>query len=91
MDADNLRLVLPALVFMILMVVVFWSVVIRPQAKAARQHQELVAGLQVGDLVVTAGGMHGRVVKVSEDTFVLEIAPDVCTIFDRRAVRKRLN
>ena len=90
MDPANLRLLLPALVFMILMVLVFWSTVIRPQAKAARRHQELIADLKVGDKIVTAGGMHGKVVKVSDDTFVLEIAPDVRVIFDRRAVRKRV-
>ena len=90
MDPSNLRLVLPALVFMIIMVLVFWSTIVRPQAKAARRHQELIRDLQVGDKIVTAGGMHGKVVKVSQDTFLLEIAPDVRVTFDRRAVRKRL-
>jgi preprotein translocase subunit YajC len=90
MNPENLRLLLPALVFMVLMLVVFWAMIIRPQAQAARRHQELIKDLQVGDKIVTAGGMHGKVVKVSQDTFVLEIAPEVRVTFDRRAVRQRL-
>ena len=76
---------------MILMVLVFWSTVIRPQAKAARRHDELIKEIKVGDKIITAGGMHGKVVKVTDDTFVLEIAPEVRVTFDRRAVRKRLD
>ena len=91
MTPDNLKLLLPAVVFMILMVLIFWSAVIRPQARGARKHDELIKNLQVGDKIVTAGGMHGTVVKVTDDSFVLEIAPDVRVTFDRRAVRKRLD
>ena len=91
MEAANLHLILPALVFMLLMVVIFWSTVIRPQAKAARRHEELIKNLKVGDKIVTAGGMHGKVVRLTEETFVLEIAPEVRVTFDRRAVRKRLD
>ena len=90
MNPDSLRLVLPVLVFMILMVLIFWSTVIRPQANASRRHQQLIKDIQPGDQVVTAGGMHGTVVAVAEDTFVLEIAPDVRVTFDRRAVIKKL-
>ena len=91
MNIPNLNLVLPAVIFMVLMLVVFWSTIIRPQAKSARKHQELIAQIKVGDKIITAGGMHGKIVKVNEDTFVLEIAPDVRVTFDRRAVRKRLD
>jgi preprotein translocase subunit YajC len=90
MNPDALRLVLPVLVFMILMVLLFWSTVIRPQANAARKHQELIKDLQLGDQIVTAGGMHGKIVAVGDDTFDLEIAPEVRVTFDRRAVRKRI-
>jgi preprotein translocase subunit YajC len=90
MNPDALRLVLPAVVFMILMVLIFWSTVIRPQANAARKHQELIKDIQVGDKIVTAGGMHGKVISLTDDTFILEIAPGVRVTFDRRAVRKRL-
>jgi preprotein translocase subunit YajC len=91
MNPSNLNLVLPVVVFMILMVVIFWSTVIRPQARAARRHEELIKDIKVGDKIVTAGGLHGKIVKLSEETFVLEIAPEVRVTFDRRAVRKRLD
>jgi preprotein translocase subunit YajC len=90
MNPANLPLVLPVVVFMILMVLIFWSTVIRPQARAARRHDELIKDIQVGDKIVTAGGIHGKIVKIMDDTFILEIAPEVRVTFDRRAARKRL-
>ena len=57
---------------------------------AARRHEELIKDLKVGDKIVTAGGMHGKIVTLGEATFTLEIAPEVRVVFDRRAVRKRV-
>lgn len=85
--AQNL---LPILVLMVVMVLIFWATVIRPQAKAAREHQELLKNLQVGDRILTAGGIHGKITALEEDTFTLEIASGVRVVFDRRAARKRL-
>ena len=61
-----------------LIMVVFYFLLIRPQQKKMKDHQELVSGTQVGDKVVTSGGIIGVVKKVSEDnTFFVEIAKSV--------------
>jgi len=91
MDTATLNLFLPVAVFLLLMVLVFWSTVIRPQARAARRHEELIRSIEVGDKIVTAGGIHGKIVKLNEDSIVLEIAPGVRVTLDRRAVRRRVD
>jgi preprotein translocase subunit YajC len=58
----------------ILMFVVLWFLMIRPQMKKAKEHQKMVSELQKGDEVVTQGGIIGRIVKVSENYITVEIA-----------------
>ena len=59
---------------MILMFVVLWFLMIRPQMKKAKEHQKMVGELAKGDEVVTQGGMAGRIVKVGENYVTIEIA-----------------
>jgi preprotein translocase subunit YajC len=49
----------------------------RPQSKRQKEHKELIGGLSVGDEVVTAGGMLGKVTKVTDDFIVIEVAKGV--------------
>lgn len=58
----------------ILMFVVLWFFMVRPQMKKAKEHQKMVTALQKGDEVVTQGGIIGRVVKVTENYVTVEIA-----------------
>ncbi|ODT00295.1 MAG: preprotein translocase subunit YajC, partial [Erythrobacter sp. SCN 62-14] len=59
------------------MVLIFWFLIIRPQMKRQKEHQQKVSALKKGDSVVTAGGLVGKVVKV-DDTFVeLDLGPNV--------------
>jgi preprotein translocase subunit YajC len=58
----------------ILMFVVLWFLMIRPQMKKAKEHQKMVSDLQKGDEVVTQGGLAGRISKVGENFVTLEIA-----------------
>ncbi len=58
----------------ILMFIVLWFLMIRPQMKKAKEHQKLVSELQKGDEVVTQGGMAGRISKVGDNYLTLEIA-----------------
>lgn len=58
----------------ILMFIVLWFLMIRPQMKKAKEHQKMVGELQKGDEVVTQGGIAGRIVKVGENYVTLEIA-----------------
>ena len=58
-------------------VVVFYFLLIRPQQKRTKEHQQMLAKLAVGDEVVTAGGIVGRVSEVGEAFVVVEIAEAV--------------
>ncbi len=61
----------------VLMFVVLYFLMIRPQAKRAKEHKALLAALAKGDEVVAGGGMLGKVSKVSDNYVTLEIAPNV--------------
>ncbi len=58
----------------ILMFIVLWFVMIRPQMKKAKEHQKMVSELTKGDEVVTQGGMVGRISKVGENYLHLEVS-----------------
>ena len=65
-------------IFMLLaMFAIFYFLLIRPQQKRAKQHKEMIEALKSGDQVVTAGGIHGKVVAVQDKLVTLEIANGV--------------
>jgi len=59
------------------MVVIFWFLIIRPQMKRQKEHQQKVQSMKRGDQVVTAGGIVGKVIKVDDAYAELEIAQGV--------------
>jgi preprotein translocase subunit YajC len=61
----------------ILMFVVLYFLMIRPQMKKAKEHKSLLEALSKGDEVVTQGGMAGRITKVGDDFVSIEIAEKV--------------
>jgi preprotein translocase subunit YajC len=62
------------IIMMVLMFAAFYFLLIRPQQKKQKQHNELVSGLQVGDEVLTAGGILGKITGVSEHYAVIAIS-----------------
>jgi preprotein translocase subunit YajC len=52
---------------LVLIVVIFWFLILRPQNKKMKAHREMVNNVRRGDTVVTAGGLIGKVAKVRED------------------------
>jgi preprotein translocase subunit YajC len=58
----------------ILMFVVLWFLMIRPQMKKAKEHTKMVGELAKGDEVVTQGGIAGKIVKVGDNYITLEVA-----------------
>lgn len=66
-----------AFIPIILMFVIFYFLLIRPQQKKAKQHQEMIANLKKGDRVITSGGIHGQITALDENTVTLEIAEKV--------------
>ncbi len=64
-------------IMMGLFVVVFYFLLIRPQLKKQKEHQAMLGKLAAGDEVVTAGGILGRIVEISDNFITLEIADNV--------------
>jgi len=66
-----------ALVPLLLMFAIFYFLLIRPQQKKQKKHRELLTSLKKGDMVVTVGGLHGRITGLTETVITLEIAEKV--------------
>ncbi|MDN3551965.1 preprotein translocase subunit YajC [Halomonas almeriensis] len=61
------------IVMLVGFVLIFYFLLWRPQAKRAKQHKNLIAGLSKGDEIVIGGGMLGRITKVSDDSEFLSM------------------
>lgn len=75
-------------IILAVMIAVFYFILIRPQRKRAQQHDDMVTKLKKGDEVVTIGGLHGVIKKITEDTFVLEVDKGVRLTFNKSAISK---
>ena len=71
---------------LVLMFVVLYFVMIRPQMKKQKEHRAMIDALTKGDEVVTGGGILGKVTKLSESNVTLEVAAGVEIQFQRSAV-----
>jgi preprotein translocase subunit YajC len=76
---------------LVLIFVVFYFLLIRPQKKKMKVHREMVASLKRGDKVLTSGGIIGTVVKVEEGEALVEIAKDVRVRVARGTISDVLN
>jgi preprotein translocase subunit YajC len=74
----------------ILMFVLLYFLMIRPQMKRAKEHKTMTEALQKGDEVITSGGVLGRITKVGEAYISLEISPDTEVQVQRTAVQTLL-
>lgn len=71
---------------MVLIMVVFYFFMIRPQVKKAKEHKKLVGELTVGDKVITTAGIHGKIVGSNETTFLIEVEGGTKIRFDKSAI-----
>lgn len=71
---------------LVVIFVIFYFLLIRPQTKRAKEHRKLVEALAVGDEVVTNGGMLGRVTQVGEQFISVEVTDGVVLKVQRHAV-----
>ena len=74
------------IIMLVVMFAIFYFLLIRPQQKRAKQHKEMVEALKTGDQIVTAGGIHGRIVAVQDDIISIEIASGVKVKVNRPSV-----
>jgi preprotein translocase subunit YajC len=77
---------LTALLPFILVFVIFYLLIIMPQRKRQKRHQEMVAQLKPGDKIVTTGGIYGTVMGVQQDRIEVKIASNVKVDITRSAV-----
>jgi preprotein translocase subunit YajC len=71
----------------ILMFVLLYFLMIRPQMKRAKEQKAMIEALQKGDEVVTAGGIVGRITKISDQYVTVEVAPNTEVVMQRSAVQ----
>jgi preprotein translocase subunit YajC len=74
------------IVLLIAMMGVFYFILIRPQQRKVKEHQALVSALEVGDDVVTSGGIYGQVTAIDGDVLRLEVADGVELLMAREAI-----
>jgi preprotein translocase subunit YajC len=71
----------------LLMFVVLYFLMIRPQMKRAKEHKAMIEALQKGDEVVTAGGVVGKVAKIGDNYVALQVADNVEIMVQRPSVQ----
>ena len=76
-----------SMILIVMMFGVLYFMMIRPQMKRAKEQKAMIEALQKGDEVITAGGILGRIVKLSEGYVTLEIAPSVEVQAQRASVQ----
>lgn len=76
--------------FVLALFVVFYFMMIRPQMKRQKEHRKMISEIKAGDEVLVAGGLAGRVVRVSEQFLAVEIAHGVEVKVQKQAVGQLL-
>ena len=71
-----------------LMIAVFYFILIRPQARKQKEHEQMLEELKNGDRVVTTGGLRGKINAVREDVVVLTIADNVKVEVSKSAISR---
>jgi len=75
-----------SLIMMGLIVVVFYFFMIRPQMKKQKEHKKYIEDLKLNDKVVTTAGIHGRIVEIGEQTFIVDVGSGTRIKFDKTAI-----
>jgi len=76
--------------FLLMLVGIFYFLLLRPEQKRRREHDQLIAGLKRNDQIVMTSGIHGRVASLGEKVVTVEIAPKVQVQADRSAIQSVL-
>ena len=76
--------------FIVLGLAAMWLIVIRPQRRKQKLQRSMQSELSLGDEILTAGGVYGRVTRIGDDDVSVEIAPNVEVRLARRAIAAQL-
>ena len=75
---------------MIVIFVLFWFLLVRPQQKKMKEHKTMLETIKKGDEVVTQAGMIGRITKLDDNNVTVEVAKNVEIQFQRAAIGNKL-
>ncbi|MDP2154167.1 MAG: preprotein translocase subunit YajC [Methylotenera sp.] len=75
---------------LIVIFLLFFFMIIRPQMKQAKEQRNMIAALQKGDEVVTSGGIVGKITKVTDTFVTVEIAPNIEITVQKHAIQSAL-
>ncbi len=75
---------------MIIIFVLFWFLLIRPQQKKMKEHNEMLSNLKVNDKVLTTGGIIGTIKHIEEKTINLQIANEVVVQLQRSSITQKV-
>ena len=73
-------------IFILAMLALLWLLLVRPRQRQVKAQQAQISALEVGDEIVTAGGLYGKVRRIDEDEVRVEIAPDLEVRIAKRAI-----
>ncbi|CAI6082441.1 preprotein translocase subunit YajC [Cohnella sp. JJ-181] len=85
-EAEGGSNLLMSLAPFLLMFVVFYFLLIRPQQKKSKNRNSMLRALSKGDKVTTIGGLHGTIAEITDDTIVLKVNDVTRLTFDRSAI-----
>ena len=77
---------LSGIIMIVAMIAIFYFFMIRPQSKKQKEIKKARDAMQNGDKVITAGGIHGKIKDISENTILIEVAPGVSLKVDKTSV-----
>jgi len=89
-DAGGQSSAIVSMIPFLLILIIFYFVLIRPQQKQLQKHRQFLGSLKKGDEVITESGMFGTVIGVSEDSVVLRIAENVKVKFLKSKITGRI-
>ena len=72
----------------IIILLVFYFILIRPQKKQMQQHQQMLNALKKGDMIITSGGIHGKITALKGKQVEVEVAPGTRILINKQAVSK---
>lgn len=86
MQGDSTTGLLGSLLPFLLIILVFYFLILRPQQKRQKERQKLLQSIKKGDKVITSGGMHGVIEGLDDKTVLIKIADNTKVKVERSAV-----
>jgi len=85
-QTDGTASLISSLLPFVLIILVFYFLILRPQQKRAKDREKLLSGVQRGDKIITSGGVHGTVEGIEDNTLLVKIADNVKVKMEKSAV-----